>query len=151
MCILENITRDNHGEDMVIARDATTIPSTTLTREDTIDQRRTILTRLRRNEKVSEPEPRDACVQTMDGSLERLPSLRHSTLAALTEEHDLDDGWSEVRSRRRKKTTTKGTSQEMLEWNAVHDVNDERITITIDSGAAVSAVPKNIAAECAGE
>ena len=111
VCILENFTRDNHDEDMVITRDATTIPSTSLTPEDTIDQRRTIQTRLRRNEKVSQPEPRDAYVQTMDGSPERLPSPRHSTLAAVTEEHNLDDGWSEVRSRRRKKTTTKGTSQ----------------------------------------
>ena len=57
---------------------------------------------------------------------------------------------SEVCSRKRRKTTTNRTSQEMLEWNAVHDVHDERITITIDSGAAVSAVQEH-AAECAAE
>ena len=32
----------------------------------------------------------------------------------------------------------------MLEFNAVHDINDEKITITTNSGAVVSAMPKNM-------
>ena len=58
-------------------------------------------------------------------------------LAAVTEEVDSNDGWSEVRSRRRKKTPTQGTIQETVDMNAVHDITDEKITITFDSGAAV--------------
>ena len=44
-------------------------------------------------------------------------------LAQLTDEHEPDDGWSNVRSRRRKKITKKGITDEMPELNAVHDVN----------------------------
>ena len=65
-------------------------------------------------------------------------------LAQLTDEHEPDDGWSNVRSRRRKKITKKGITDEMPELNAVHDVNDEKITGTSDSGAAVSAMPKDM-------
>ena len=65
-------------------------------------------------------------------------------LAQLTDEHDPDDGWSKVRSRRQKKTTKKGINDEMPELNAVQDVNDEKITITIDSGAAVLEMPKDM-------
>ena len=61
-------------------------------------------------------------------------------LAAVTEEHDLNVGWSEVHSRRWKNTTTKGTPQGMLELNPVHDI-DEKITITNVSGAAAWATP----------
>ena len=84
------------------------------------------------------------------GSLRCFPSAWHSrkghssdmkdeeyTLAPVTEERGLNDGWREVRSRRRKKTTTKGAIEETLEFNAVHAINDENITFTIDSGAAV--------------
>ena len=38
----------------------------------------------------------------------------------------------------------KGTIQEMLEFNAVHDINYENITITTGSGAVVLAMPKNM-------
>ena len=36
------------------------------------------------------------------------------------------------------------TTQGTVESNAVHNINDEKITITIVSGAAVSAMPKNM-------
>ena len=65
-------------------------------------------------------------------------------LAQLTDEHEPDDGWSNVRSRRWKKITKKGITDEVPELNAVHDVNDEKITGTIDSGSAVSAMPKDM-------
>ena len=61
-------------------------------------------------------------------------------LAAVTEKDDWNDGWSTARSRRQKKTTTKGTIQEL---HAVHVIDNEKITATSDSGVAVPAVPKD--------
>ena len=47
VCILEHITKDEHDKDSHIRReDVTTIPSTSLTPDDIINQCRTMLTKL---------------------------------------------------------------------------------------------------------
>ena len=75
VCIVEHSTKDEHAEELNITRDATKIPSTSLTPENIVAQCRTILTKLRRHEEDSEtmntqkwecPEQHGACVQTME-------------------------------------------------------------------------------------
>ena len=72
-------------------------------------------------------------------------------MLAVTPEEDSNAGWSEVRSRRGQKTTTRGALQETQELNAVRDVNDEKIAITFDWRAAVLAMHQGHATECAAE
>ena len=54
--------------------------------------------------------------------------------------------WLKVCQKRPKKAATRTEAQEMLDFTAVQNVNEEKITIAMDSGAAVSFsqdVPKN--------
>ena len=46
--------------------------------------------------------------------------------------------------KRSKKATMRTEASEMLDVNALHNINDEKITIPKDSGAAVSAMPKDM-------
>ena len=50
--------------------------------------------------------------------------------------------WLKVCQKRPKKAATRTEAQEMLDFTAVQNVNEEKITIAMDSGAAVSALPK---------
>ena len=76
----------------------------------------------------------------------------------MKDEHDQNDGWITVRSRRWKEASKRGTTEKLPELNASHDLNYEKTTITVDSGAAVSAMPEDMlsnarghAVECATE
>ena len=66
VCILENITMDEHDEDLNTKRDATTIPSTRLTPEGIFGQCSTIMTEWRGVEEQSR-EARDQLEATETG------------------------------------------------------------------------------------
>ena len=57
---------------------------------------------------------------------------------------DVNPRWLEVSKKRSKKEALRTEAQETLDINAVHNIDEEKLTITIDSGAGVSVMPKDM-------
>ena len=64
-------------------------------------------------------------------------------VSSTTSERDVNPRWLKVCKKKSKKMMRMET-QETLDLNAVHSTDEEKITITIDSGAAASAMPKDM-------
>ena len=89
---------------------------------------------------------------------DRSPQARDEEymLAMVSDEHEREDvsttasdgdenpRWSKMCKKKTRRRAMETEVQETLDSNTVHNIDEEKITITIDSGAAISAMPKDM-------